>query len=134
VIILNFTHPLAPRHVEDAARLCGVSPADVTVIDINAQIDAQAPLAAQVRAAADRVGWDSAEWQSQSLLLVPPALNWSATLLIAELHGRMGYFPPCLRMRPVPGAVPPAFEVAEVLDLQAQREAAREGRKVAGDG
>ncbi len=50
--------------------------------------------------------------------------------LLAELHGRMGYFPPCIRMRPVVGPdgqriVPPRFEVAEILNLQAIRDEAR---------
>jgi hypothetical protein len=56
---------------------------------------------------------------------VPPALNFIAVTLLAELHGRMGYFPSCVRMRPVPGAVPPRYEVAEVLALQKVREEAR---------
>jgi hypothetical protein len=59
------------------------------------------------------------------VLINLPALNYSAALLLAELHGRMGYFPPCLRLRPVPEALPPRFEVAEVLHLQAAREAGR---------
>jgi hypothetical protein len=48
--------------------------------------------------------------------------------LLAELHGQMGYFPSCLRMRPVANARPPRYEVAEVLDLQAVRDAARAKR------
>jgi hypothetical protein len=51
-----------------------------------------------------------------------------AVALLAELHGRCGYFPSCLRMRPVAGARPPRYEVAEVLNLQAVRDAAR-GRR-----
>lgn len=126
--ILNFSHPLMPEQVDHAARLCGLDPADVTVISVNAQVDPLVPLAEQVRRLADAVGWDGAAWQSHRLLVVPPALSWSAALLIAELHGRMGYFPPCLRLRAVAGIVPPRFEVAEVVDLQAQRDAARARR------
>ncbi len=126
--ILNFTHPLTPEQVEHAARHCGLDPADVTVISINAQVDPLVPLAEQVRRLADAVGWDVNAWQSQRVLVVPPALSWSAALLIAELHGRMGYFPSCLRLRAVAGIVPPRFEVAEVVDLQAQRDAARARR------
>ena len=55
------------------------------------------------------------------------AYNANATLL-AELHGRCGYFPAQLRLRPVPGSLPPRFEIAEVLNLQALRDAARERR------
>jgi hypothetical protein len=66
--------------------------------------------------------------KESTLLVVPPALNFSAVALLAELHGRCGYFPACLRLRPVAGARPPRYEVAEVLDLQAVRDRARQGR------
>ncbi len=47
-------------------------------------------------------------------------------LLLAELHGRMGYFPSILRLRPVRDSLPPAFEIAEILNLQALRDRARQ--------
>ena len=33
--------------------------------------------------------------------VVPPALNFITAVLLAELHGRMGYFPAIVRLRPV---------------------------------
>jgi hypothetical protein len=81
-----------------------------------------------VEALAGACGLTAQEWQTRPLLVVPPALNFIAVALLAELHGRMGYFPSCLRMRPVAGARPPRYEVAEVLDLQAVRDAARAKR------
>jgi len=61
------------------------------------------------------------------------SLNFSAVALIAELHGRMGYFPPIIRFRPVVGlngqpVTPPRFEIAGVSNLQALRDEARKGR------
>jgi hypothetical protein len=50
-------------------------------------------------------------------------------VLLAELHGRMGYFPAIVRLRPMPESVPPRFEVAEVINLQAVREHARLSRQ-----
>jgi hypothetical protein len=40
----------------------------------------------------------------------------------------MGYFPACLRMRPVKDALPPRFEVAEIMNLQTLRDEARKRR------
>lgn len=62
------------------------------------------------------------------ILVNPPSLNYSAALLIAELHGRMGYFPTCVRLRPVKDALPPRFEAAELMNLQAVRDTARRRR------
>ncbi|OQA39911.1 MAG: hypothetical protein BWY52_03004 [Chloroflexi bacterium ADurb.Bin325] len=59
---------------------------------------------------------------------MPPSLNFIAVALLAELHGRMGYFPTCVRLRPVAGSTPPRFEVAELLPLNEVREAARRRR------
>jgi hypothetical protein len=61
-------------------------------------------------------------------LINPPSLNFVAIALLAELHGRMGYFPACLRLRPVEGSTPPRYEVAELLNLQEARNAARRRR------
>ena len=61
-------------------------------------------------------------------LINPPGLSPIACLVLAELHGRMGYFPPILRLRPIADTTPPAFEVAEIISLHAVREQAR-GRR-----
>jgi hypothetical protein len=77
----------------------------------------------------DQAGLSPTEWQTLPLLINPPSLNFIAIVLLAELHGRCGYFPAHLRLRPVQGSLPPQYEVAEVLDLQALREAARQRRR-----
>ena len=86
------------------------------------------PFAEQVRELVDGIGLTPEQWQTVPLLINPPAYNYVAVLLLAELHGRMGYFPACLRLRPVEDAVPPRFEVAEILNLQKVRNGARKVR------
>jgi hypothetical protein len=78
-----------------------------------------------VTALADHPTLSPLEWQTMPLLVNPPSLNFVAVALLAELHGRCGYFPAHLRLRQVPGTVPPRYEVAEILDLQTMRETAR---------
>ncbi|MBN2007618.1 MAG: hypothetical protein JXA21_30015 [Anaerolineae bacterium] len=126
MIILNFSHPLTPTHLAQVEGLTGQSVE--RVIEVNSQVDVQQPLAPQVAAMANAAGLSSTEWQTAPLLVNLPALNFSAAVLLAELHGRCGYFPPCVRLRPIAGQVPPQYELAEVLDLQAVREAARRQR------
>lgn len=126
MILLNFAHPLTKQQLEQIESLTGESVE--RLIEINSQIDPQEPLIPQVMTLADRCGLSPVEWQTLPILVNPPSLNFSAVILIAELHGRMGYFPPCIRLRPVKDVLPPRFEVAEILNLQAVREAARAGR------
>lgn len=126
MILLNFSHPLTPDQMEQIEALTGQKVQ--RVIEIPSQIDPQQPLGPQVVALADRAGLSPAEWQSVPLLVNPPSLNFIAVALTAELHGRCGYFPAMLRTRPVPEAVPPRYEVAEIVNLQALRDEARKRR------
>jgi hypothetical protein len=126
MILLNFAHPLIPDHLARIEALSGQ--AVERVIEVPSQIDTQQPLVPQVVALADRCELSPAEWQTLPLLVNPPALNFIAVTLLAELHGRCGYFPAVLRMRPVAGSTPPRFEMAELLDLQAVRDTARQRR------
>lgn len=131
MILLNFSHPLTEEHLRQIERLTGEKVE--RVVEIDSQIDPQKPLAPQIVKMADQAGLSPEEWQTLPILINPPSLSFSAVALIAELHGRMGYFPPCLRMRPVVDeqgnrVVPPRFEVAEILNLQAIRDEARERR------
>ncbi|MFN3762454.1 MAG: CRISPR-associated protein Csx15 [Anaerolineae bacterium] len=126
MLVLNFSHPLTSEHLAQLEALTG-RPVE-RVVEIPTHLDTERPFGPQVVGLADRAGLSPSEWQTLPILVVPPALNFAAVLLMAELHGRMGYFPPCVRMRPVEGALPPRYEVAEVMNLQAQREAARARR------
>lgn len=126
MVLLNFSHPFTIEQLRELERLAGKK-VD-RVIEIDAQIDPQQAIVPQVIAMADRARLEPHEWQTLSILINPPSLNFSAVTLLAELHGRCGYFPAVVRLRPVPGSIPPRFEVAEILNLQAVREEARRRR------
>ncbi len=125
-ILLNFSHPLTPEQLAQVEALTAA--AVERVIAAPAQFDAGQPFAPQVQAMLAQVPLTAEEWQTAPLLIVPPALNFITAVLLAELHGRMGYFPTIARLRPVAGSLPPRFEVAEVINLQAVRETARRQR------
>jgi len=121
--ILNFSHPLTPEHLAQIERLSGE--AVTAVYDLVVHFDNSVPFRPQLAELLERLPLTPAQLQSEPLLVNPPALNFITAMLLAELHGRMGYFPPILRLRPVPGSLPPRYEVAEILNLQAIRDRAR---------
>lgn len=123
MIVLNFSHPLTAAHLERIETLTGQRVE--RVVEIRTQFDPEQPFVAQVRALVDSVGFSPDEWQTVPLLVNPPSLHVIAAVLLAELHGRMGYFPAIVRFKPVPNSTPPRFEVAEVINLQAVRDEAR---------
>jgi len=126
MLLLNFTHPLPLPQLDRLAELAGRPIAEVR--EQPAQFDHARPFAEQVGELADAMGLSPAQWQMEAILVNPPALAPIAAVLIAELHGRMGYFPAIVRVRPVAGSTPPIYEVAEIINLQAVRDAARERR------
>lgn len=126
MILLNFSHPLTPTQLAQLETLIGA--AVERVIAVPAQFDTAQPFVPQVAAMLAQIPLTAEEWQTTPLLVVPPALNFITAILLAELHGRMGYFPAIVRLRPVAESLPPRFEVAEVINLQAVREAARQER------
>lgn len=126
MILLNFGHPITEEQKEQIRYLTGKSVREI--IEIKAQFDHQLPFTRQINSLVEEICFPSLRWQTESLLINLPSFNVIATLLIAELHGRMGYFPPILRLKPVEGSLPPRFAVAEVINLQNIRETAREKR------
>ncbi len=127
MLILNFSHPLTDAQLAQVTAL-----ADEPIIqtrDILTQLDPAQPFTQQVIALVESVGLTPPEWQTLPLLINPPSLNIIAVTLLAELHGRMGYFPAVLRLRPVAGSTPLRFEVAEIINLQAVRDVARARRQ-----
>ena len=123
MILLNFSHPITAAQRGQIEALAG-QPIG-REIALMPQFDEQQPFGPQTDRLLAQIDLLPAQWQGEPILVVLPSLNFIAALLLAELHGRMGYFPPAVRTRPVEGSLPRRFEVAEILDLQARREAAR---------
>ena len=126
MILLNFGHPLNAEQRAQIEQLAGQ--AIGRLIELPVHFDQGRPFAEQVRALVDGVGLSAEEWQHAAIFVNPPTLSTIAVTLLAELHGRMGYFPPVVRMRPVEDVLPPRFEAAEIINLQQVRTAARERR------
>ena len=126
MILLNFSHPLSAEQLLIAESL--VSSKFTSIIDIKTHLDHQTSFPSQVKKLVGDITLTSQQWQNSKILLVPPSLSIVSCILLSDLHGRMGYFPAVLRVKPVPGSTPPVFEPAEVLNLQAIRDASRENR------
>lgn len=125
VLLLNFAHPFTDEQLEQIVALLGATP---TVREVAVQVDRTRPLAEVAVELADGAGLDPRGWQTARLVVNPPSLAPVALALLAEIHGRSGFFPPVLNVRPIAGSTPPRYEVAEVVNLQSLRDAARQRR------
>lgn len=126
MLVVNFSHPLTREQREQIEKLCGRS--IDRVADVNVQFVHDISFAPQAVAVVEAAGLTGVEWQTLPLLVVPPALAPIACACLAELHGRIGHFPPVVRLRPRPDTTPPVFDVAEIVNLQRVREEARQKR------
>lgn len=126
MILLNFSHPLTQAQLDQVATLTGNLIEAVHTIPV--QFDNNQAFLHQLAALTAAIPLTAEELQTQQLLVNLPSYNFVAALLLAELHGRMGYFPPIIRLRPVPDSLPPQYEVGEILNLQAVRNEARKQR------
>ena len=126
MILVNFSHPITPAQRGQIDALAGAPIS--RILDVPTQFDEQQPFVPQLAALLAGIDLTPAQWQSEPLLVILPSLNFIAALLLAELHGCMGYFPAVVRTRPVAGSTPRRYEVAELLDLQVIRESARKFR------
>ena len=125
MLILNFTHPLISEQRTQIESLASTPIEEVR--DIPVQINQEELLEPQIISIVDATGLSSEEWQTLPLLVNPPGYAPAAFVLLAELHGRIGHFPTLIRLRPKPGPMT-SYEVAELLNLQSIREAARRRR------
>lgn len=132
MIVVNFSHPLSDVQRQQIEAQTGQS--IDAVLDIPCQMDHEAAFAPQIRALVDALPISANQWQSEPVVINLPGLHSAAALAIAELHGRMGHFPTCIRLRPVAGSVPTRYEVAEVINLETVRQESRTRRFVGGPG
>lgn len=126
MILINFSHPLSSVQIAQTEALAG-QPVQ-QIIDIPVQFDNAQPFLPQLDKLMSRLPFTPAQLQNEPFLVNLPSLNFIAALLLAELHGRMGYFPSVLRLCPSQGSLPPVFEVAEILNLNQVRETSRKCR------
>ena len=126
MLLLNFGHPLTDSQLARIRELVG---RDVErIIAVPTHLDHERPFDEQVRELLTTVPLTSEQWQTTPLIINPPSLAPITAVLLAEIHGRSGFFPTILRLRPVASTMPPQFEVAELLNLQGVRDAARTRR------
>lgn len=126
--LLNFTHALTTEQAEQLEIALGKRIG--TLVHLPVEFDNARPYGPQCVDLANQVGLTLSDWRKLPIIVNPPGFVPGALALLSELHGRMGYFPAVVRLRPVAGSTPRLYEFAEIINLQALRDAARERGKL----
>lgn len=120
VLVLNFSHPITEVQKGEIAKLVGV---ELTDIEFREGLSRQYAyttadeLVAAVRDQVNAAKVSAADWQSTRVFVNLPALSAGAMIALAEMHGRMGYFPSALRIEKVGDS----FSFTEVVELDSLR-------------
>lgn len=120
--LLNFGRPFTAEqrlHIEEL-----VSRPIGTMIEVTVHFDESRAFAAQCVTLLDRLALSRTAWQTLPILVNLPGYTPGAACLLGELHGRMGHFPTIVRLTPLPSTSPQEYAVAEIINLQAARNAA----------
>ena len=126
MLLLNFAHPLTEAHCHTIEAMTGQSISEL--VERMPHFDDETPFAAQVNSLVASLEIAPDRWQTIPILVNPPGYAPAAGVLLAVLHGLMGHFPALLRVRPVVDSTPTRYEIAEIVNLQAVRELARQER------
>jgi len=124
-VVLNLGHPFSEGALADLREHLGCD--EITILNLPSAYDLNAPFEQQVTDQLDAANLTSIDWQNLPLLLIPPSLAVASPVVLAQIHGRRGSFPGLVRQVRTAGVLG-AWRVAEVVDLEATRQAARERR------
>ncbi|GCE14209.1 CRISPR-associated protein Csx15 [Tengunoibacter tsumagoiensis] len=113
-ILINFSHPLSPETKQQIFQ----SIADVEIRAVVVQINHDLSMASQISKIVDSTALSGDEWRND-LYVIMPGYAPAATVLLAAIAGRHGRLPFLVALRPVPGATPMRYELADAVDLEA---------------
>lgn len=120
VVVLNFSHPITEVQKGEIAGLLGVTPFDVKVregLSKQYRYVTTLNLVEQVRDQVADARLAPSNWQEKLIIVNLPAHSGGAMIALAEMHGRMGYFPTVLRIE----RAEDGFHFTEAIDLEQLR-------------
>jgi hypothetical protein len=117
MILINFGAPFKPLQLSQTAAF--LHEPVTQVIDLSFNIDFDQEVLPQFKKTMGKLKLSNAELCAEPVVINLPQQNYLSVMVLAELHARMGYFPPIIRTRLKSSGILPFYEVAEVIDLQA---------------
>ncbi len=83
---------------------------------------------ANIVKATEKIDLSPVQWQASSIVAIPAGYSAICSVVLAEIHGRLGYFPDVVHLRPSSAVTGEKFEVAEIMNLRQVRHSSRDKR------
>jgi len=127
-LVLNFSgHPVLPCQKQEIDRHMHWTSSDVINVALG-NVPEDQNFADFITKAVERAGLLPEEWQATPLVVIPAGYSPIWSVVLAELHGRLGYFPDVVRLRSASKPSAEQFEVAEIMNLREVRHQSRSKR------
>lgn len=122
-LVVNFYHLLKPDQIKDMQRMQQWP--SIEVIDARlGTVPEKKNFTRYLLNHIESIDLTAEEWQTACLAVIPAGYAPAWSIILAELHGRLGYFPDIVRFRPSESG-PENYEVAEIVALREIRNKAR---------
>ena len=127
-IILNFSgHPVLPGQLKAIEKILQWPSPQVIDVPVGTVAEDRNFIANIVKAI-EKLDLSPVQWQASSIVALPAGYSAIWSVVLAEIHGRLGYFPDVVHLRPSSPVSEEKFEVAEIMNLRQVRHASREKR------
>ena len=116
-IVLNFSgHPVLPGQLKTIEKL--LQWPSTRVMDVQVGTIAEDR---NIVKAIEKIDLSPVQWQTTSIVAIPAGYSAIWSVVLAEIHGRLGYFPDVVHLRPSSAVTGEKFEVAEIMNLRQVR-------------
>jgi len=127
-LVLNFSgHPVLPGQVKTIEKMQQWPSSKVIDVPLG-NVAEDGKFVASIVRAIERIDLSPEQWQTSAIVAVPAGYSAIWSVLLAEMHGRLGYFPDVVHLRPSSEVSAEKFEVAEIMNLREVRHSSRDKR------
>jgi hypothetical protein len=124
-LILNFSgHPVLPDQITTINTKQEWPSSQVIDVQVGT-IDEDKRFVANILKVIERIDLSPMQWQTANIVVISAGYSAIWSVLLACMHGRLGYFPDVVHLRPAPASAKEKFEVAEIMNLREVRHSSR---------
>jgi hypothetical protein len=128
-LIINFSgHPVLPGQQKDIGQMMHWPTPEIINVSLG-NVAEDHNFVSTIEKAVEKVALSPEEWQSTPIVVIAAGYSAVWSVVLAELHGRLGYFPDVVRLRPASTVSNEKFEVAEIMNLREIRHNSRDKRE-----
>ena len=127
-LILNFSgHPVLAGHIATINTIREWPSSTVINVPVGT-IKEDRKFVSNVLQVIENIDLSPEEWQTKNIVVIAAGYSTIWSVLLAGMHGRLGYFPDVALFRPTSGVAKEKFEVAEIMNLREVRHTSRHKR------